>query len=64
MGKKKLDLPSLFFSSSKKLQNHHKSSSSLINLMVMDYGPPNKYVCVIDPLTNLCDMGKSAVAAA
>ena len=64
LGEKKLDLPSLFFSSSKKLQNHHKSSSSLINLMVMDYGPPNKYVCVIDPLTNLCDMGKSAVAAA
>ena len=32
--------------------------------MTMDYGAPNKYVCVIDPSTNLCDMGKSAVAAA
>ena len=68
-----LDLTSLslslfsLFSSRKKLQKlpyHNTSSSALINLMVMDYGAPNKYVCVVDSISGLCDMGKSAVAAA
>lgn len=41
----------------------HRFDAAIVNLMVMDYGPPEPANCVLGP-TGRCDMGRSAVRAA